>query len=117
MYPRKSLGSIQTPRETENNHPEEGMTSYQVQFVLPVDNPEKNVRRSCEKGTWTFEVPINYPNAHNLSYMDLVAACELSGLFTVPTSPNSDSLQGPPARLINMEKKWRKDVSGKTLKN
>lgn len=71
------------------------MTSYTVQYILPVDNPENNVRRLCSKQTkWAvvYEVPINYPNAHNLSLLDLRAAVELSGLFTVSTEPNSACL-------------------------
>lgn len=68
------------------------MTSYEVQYVLPVDNPEKKVSITRRKGHMIFEVPINYPDAHNLTLMDLIAAAELSGLFTVSTGLNNKRL-------------------------
>lgn len=68
------------------------MTSYQVQFILPVDNPVNNVRMSKRGKSITFEVPINYPDAHNLGFSDLMAAAELSGLFTVSPPLNKNRL-------------------------
>jgi hypothetical protein len=78
------------------------MTCYEVQYVLPVDNPEKNVRKRCGKFKNTYEVPINYPNAHNLSLLDLQAAVEFSGLFTVSTTSNSEFLEPSTKRVINI---------------
>lgn len=66
------------------------MTQYTVQFTLPVDNPEKNVVKFVKRGSIRFEVPINYPDAHNLGFEDLLAASELSGLLGVSTTLNTD---------------------------
>jgi hypothetical protein len=68
------------------------MTQYQVQFVLPVDNPAKNVRVTKRKQLFTFEVPVNHPDAHTMGFMDLLAAAELSGLLGLPTHLNKKSL-------------------------
>lgn len=56
------------------------MTSYSVQYIMPVDNPVMKVSISRSKQHMTFEVPINHPDAHKMSLMDLIAAAELSGL-------------------------------------
>jgi hypothetical protein len=66
------------------------MTTYTVQFILPVDKPENNVSMTRSKKHITFDVPINYPDAHNLGFRDLLAAAELSGLFTVSTPLNKN---------------------------
>jgi len=68
------------------------MTNYQVQFILPVDNPEKNVRITRRKATVMFEVPINHPDAHKMGFMDLVAAADLSGLLGLCTPLNNKRL-------------------------
>lgn len=65
------------------------MTSYSVQFVLPVDNPVINVAMSRSKGLMRFEVPLNHPDAHKMGLMDLIAAAELSGLLTLSTPLNN----------------------------
>lgn len=44
------------------------------------------------KSSITFEVPINHPDAHNMGFQDLVAAAELSGLFTVSPGLNNKRL-------------------------
>jgi len=67
------------------------MTAYTVQYILPCEYPEGQVRVSKRRGHMTFEVPVNYPNAHKLTLMDLIAAQELSGLFTVSPTPNRDT--------------------------
>lgn len=64
------------------------MTHYQVQFTLPVDNPVNNVRKTVVKGGYIFEVPLNHPDAHNMGFMDLIAAWELSGLLGLSTHLN-----------------------------
>lgn len=64
------------------------MTSYTVQFVLPVENPAQNVCMKRSKGVMHFQVPINHPEAHSLSLQDLIAAAELSGQITLFTGPN-----------------------------
>jgi len=67
------------------------MTQYQVQYTLPVDNPTINVSMKRAKGSYTFSVPLNHPDAHKMGFMDLLAAAELSGLVTVSTDLNTDS--------------------------
>jgi len=61
------------------------MTTYTVQFVLPVDNPVNKVSVNRSKGHMRFEVPINHPDAHRMGLMDLIAAAELSGLLHLST--------------------------------
>jgi hypothetical protein len=61
------------------------MTSYSVQYTLPVDNPVSNVSKSSGKGSIEFLVPINHPDAHTMGFMDLLAAAELSGLIHLRT--------------------------------
>lgn len=71
------------------------MTRYIVQFELPVDNPENNVRIKRTKQGTTFYVPINYQDIHNMTYADLVAAADLSGLLhlSTPLNNNIDRIQ------------------------
>jgi len=64
------------------------MTTYQVQFELPVDNPTMKVSKRVNKFGVTFFVPINHPDAHNMGFQDLIAAAELSGLLRLSTPLN-----------------------------
>jgi len=68
------------------------MTKYTVQFTMPVDNPEKNVSVTKRKGCLTFELPINYPDAHKMNLSDLIAAAELSGLVNLSTPHNKNRI-------------------------
>ena len=68
------------------------MTTFTVQFTLPVDNPVTNVSVNRKKGHMTFDVPINHPDAHKMGLMDLIAAAELSGLITVSPAHNNKTL-------------------------
>lgn len=65
------------------------MTRYEVQFELPVNNPENNVSKRVKKGVTIFFVPINHPDAHNMGYQDLIAAQELSGLLKLSPPLNN----------------------------
>ncbi len=65
------------------------MTTYTVQYILPVDNPVSNVSMERKKSVTIFLVPINHPDAHNMGYADLIAAAELSGLRTVSIGHNN----------------------------
>ena len=76
------------------------MTSYSVQFLLPVDNPVNNVMKRVGKGHITFSVPINHPDAHNMGFQDLIAAAELSGLIDLSTPHNRNKKEN-----IKIEKK------------
>lgn len=64
------------------------MTSYSVQYSLPVENPVNNVSKFKGKGFIRFTVPINHPDAHNMGFQDLQAAAELSGLIDLSTAYN-----------------------------
>lgn len=52
------------------------ITGYEVQFTVPVDNPVNNVRKRKRNGVLIFEVPINHPLAHSLTFSDLLLAVE-----------------------------------------
>lgn len=78
------------PVETENECML--MTSYTVQITMPVDKPVNNVRMTRVKHHMTFEVPLNHPDVHTMSLMDLIAAAELSGLLGLPTHLKNKSL-------------------------
>jgi len=69
----------------------ETMTSYTVQYTMPVDNPANNVLMTRKKHHMTFEVPLNHKDAHTMNLMDLIAAAELSGLLGLPTHLNKKS--------------------------
>lgn len=68
------------------------MTSYTVQYIMPVDNPVNKVVMTRKKHHMTFEVPLNHPDAHKMNLMDLIAAAELSGLLGLPTHLNKTVL-------------------------
>jgi len=67
------------------------VTSYTVQYSMPVDNPVNNVRMTRKQHHMTFDVPLNHPDAHKMHLMDLIAAAELSGLLGLPTHLNKKS--------------------------
>ena len=66
------------------------MTAYTVQFVLPVDNPTNNVSVTKGKGILKFFVPLNYPDAHNVTLAELLMAAEHSGLLALSTPTNTN---------------------------
>lgn len=66
------------------------MTRYEVQFIMPVDNPVNNVSMTKRKGAFVFFVPINYPDVQKLSLFDLIDAQRRSGLFSLSTPLNTD---------------------------
>lgn len=68
------------------------MTSYEVQYELPVDNPVSSVGKCVMKGRIVFLVPINHPDAHNMGFQDLIAAAELSGRLVLSTILNNKRL-------------------------
>lgn len=70
------------------------MTTYTVQYTLPVDNPVSKVSVRRQKAHMVFDVPINHPSAHKMGLMDLIAAAELSGLITVSTDLNNKTCLG-----------------------
>jgi len=60
-----------------------------VQFELPVDNPQDNVRTKCEQKGMKIFVPINLPGVHNLSLVELLNLAKPTELFTVLTTLNN----------------------------
>jgi len=97
--------------ETKND-----MTTYCVQFVLPVDNPEKNVVITKRRGSYSFEVPINYKDAHNMGFMDLLAAAELSGLFRPSSTLNTDKkTENVPSEISQREQRPKKRLDINTV--
>ncbi|HEY6022509.1 MAG TPA: hypothetical protein VIY48_22385 [Candidatus Paceibacterota bacterium] len=70
------------------------MTEYTVQYIMPVDNPVNKVAKRVGKGKLCFEVPINYPDAHNLSLADLIEAADRSGLILLSTGVKKNKNQG-----------------------
>lgn len=60
-----------------------------VQLTVPVDNPENNVRATCRKGVYIFEIPINHPLAHTIGLDDLVDAVNQRELLDLSTSLNN----------------------------
>lgn len=68
------------------------MTSYSVQYSLPVDNPVMNVSMERGKGWYKFVVPINHPQASTFTFAGLLEAVKLSGLFTLSPRLNNKRL-------------------------
>lgn len=68
------------------------MTRYVVQFVLPVDNPTMNVSIRRAKEYIEFNVPINYPDAHDVTFSELLDAAGRSGLVHLSTPLNKNRL-------------------------
>lgn len=62
------------PRATTKTNSLGPEAAYSVQFVMPVDNPENNVRRRDKGRVIHFEVPINHPNAHTFGWAQFAAA-------------------------------------------
>ena len=88
------------------------MTRYEVQFTLPVNNPENFVRITRCSTCVTFEVPLNYPDIHKMGYADLVAAAELTGLVGLSTHLNKKST-GYSERISKAKRKM--DFLGKPV--
>lgn len=66
-----------------------GVSWFAIQFTLPVDNPVNNVVKRIRKGGYIFEVPINTPDIHKLTYADLLVMAEEAELSTVSTPLNN----------------------------
>lgn len=59
------------------------MKAYQVQYILPVDNPESNVTKKRGKTVITFFVPINHPLADSMGIRQLLDVAQDEKLLTV----------------------------------
>lgn len=64
-----------------------GVTGYQVQFTLPVDNPVNKVRKTRKNHVIIFDIPINFPDVHNLGYADLLLAADAAEKLTAIDNP------------------------------
>lgn len=76
---------------------------YVVQYVLPVNNPEKNVLVTFRKGVYIFEIPLNHPFAHTIGLRDLIDATNAAQLSTLSTGLNN-SVQSSNPRIYYAKK-------------
>lgn len=72
LFPRED----EAMRKGEAVGPDGEILGYCVQLIMPVDNPVNNVRRFRRKHGYLFEVPINTPDLHKLTYADLLIMSE-----------------------------------------
>jgi len=80
------------------------MTTFIIQYTMPVENPEKNVSIERFKGVIRFFVPLNIPEAHNLTLNDLLTYAELSGKLALSTTLNKKTGTGKiviPVEAVN----------------
>lgn len=80
------------------------MKRYTVQYEMPCEYPENNVRMICRKNVNHFFVPINHRLAHNLGYQDLIDAVERGKLFELSTRLNNTVLstsEDSDIRIVN----------------
>ena len=71
------------------------MKAYQVQFTLPVDNPESNVFITRKKTVVVFEVPINLPDINIIGYSQLSAIARETEFPALLTRHNNKTRQKP----------------------
>lgn len=71
------------------------MKAYQVQFTLPVDNPESNVFITRKKTVVVFEVPINLPDINIIGYSQLSAIAREPEFPALLTRLNNKTRQKP----------------------
>ena len=67
------------------------MKRYTVQYEMPCEYPENNVRMICRKNVNHFFVLLNHKAAHNMGYQDLLEAVGVGLLFTVSTRLNNST--------------------------
>jgi hypothetical protein len=63
-----------------------------IQFELPVDNPVNNVRVKGERKGLTIFVPINYPDVHKKTPLQLLKDATPVELSTVLTTLNNTAV-------------------------
>ncbi len=63
--------------------------AYQVQFLLPCEDPVNNIWRRIKRGVVHFEVPINTPDIHMVGYSQLAAWAKDATKPDLPTSLNN----------------------------
>jgi len=81
-----AMKQIESDAASAKKQPRAG---YEVQYILPVDNPVNNLSMKRRKGWTTFFVPINTPDAHNLGYAELIHMCASAELSTVSPDLNN----------------------------
>lgn len=65
------------------------MKAYQVQFVLPCEDPVNNVRMIRRKTTLVFELPINYPSCEQVGLAELMRVAKVTQLSPQFTGLNN----------------------------
>lgn len=85
------------------------MTRFEVQYVLPVNDPVNNIGVFQRKKFLTFLVPINHPVAHNIGLQDLLAAVERQELLGLSTPLNNKSLSETLRRYYRYGKAQKKE--------
>jgi len=60
-----------------------------IQFELPVDDPVNKVRAKCGKKGIVIFVPINFPDIHKMTPLELVKYVQPTGLSSVLTTLNN----------------------------
>jgi len=71
---------------------------FVVQYELPCEKPEDNVRMTRGKRSYRFSVPINLPDAHSLGFVQLFHLAERGKLLGLSTPLNNriDSSESTP---------------------
>lgn len=87
------------------------MTRFEVQYVLPVNDPVNNIGVFQRKKFLTFLVPINHPNAHNIGLQDLLAAVERQELLGLSTPLNNKSLSETLKRYYRYGQAQKKETA------
>ena len=67
------------------------MKAYQVQFSLPCEKPEDNIKIIRRKTIIIFEVPVNLPELHNVGYSQLLEFSERAALRQVINMDNNNT--------------------------
>lgn len=62
---------------------------FTVQYELPCEKPEDNVRMTRGKRSYRFFVPVNLHDAHSLGFIQLFNLSERSKLLGLSTDPNN----------------------------
>lgn len=71
------------------------MNKLEIQFLLPCENPENNVRVKRSKRTLLIEVPINYPDFNIVSIGELLEVAHARELLDLSTDLNNKIVSRP----------------------
>jgi hypothetical protein len=62
--------------------------AYQVQFLLPCENPVDNIVKKVRGKTLFFDVPINLPDLHNVGFAYLIEHAKVAEKSALSTDLN-----------------------------